>query len=147
MVPEAEFSAAQTQLTDLKKAEQKTRIAGLIKGWKDKGLVLPANEAGLYEYMAQLEDAGQEFSFSKAEGGEGKKTPAQFFADFMAAQPPVIKIGGNGRVIDEGALDVNNTEAVTKAANDFMAAEEKEGRTISAANAVQHVIRTATDAK
>lgn len=148
MVPQAEFSAAQTELANLKKVEQKTRIAGLIKGWKVKGLVLPANEAGLSEYMAQLEDAGQEFSFSKAEGGEGKKTPMQFFADFMAAQPPVIKLGGGSKTDGgESALDVNDTAAVTTAANDFMAAEAEKGRHVSSAAAVQHVVSVANGAK
>lgn len=146
-VSQAEFSAAQTELVNLKKAEQKTRIAVQIKSWKDKGVILPADEAGLSEYMATLEAGGAEFSFSKAEGGEEKKTPAQFFADFMATRKPVIKLGGSGSGGEDGALDVTSTAAVTKAANDFMAAEEKEGRTVSSANAVQHVIRTATTAK
>lgn len=147
-VSKAEFAAQQTELINLKKAQQKDRIAAQIKSWQDKGVILPADVAGLSEYMASLEAGGTEFSFSKAEGGEEKKTPAQFFADFMATRKPVIKLGGGGNSGgDDGALDVTNTAAVTKAANDFMAAEEKDGRTVSAANAVQHVIRTATAAK
>lgn len=147
MVPRADFAAKEQELLTIKKTEQKTRLQGLIDGWKKKGVIVPADEAGLLEYMASQEDAGQEFSFSRAEGAAAeKKTPAQFFMDFMAGRKPVMKIGADkGNDVD--TLDVTNTAAVTKAANDFMAAEEKEGRAVSAANAVQHVIRTATTAK
>lgn len=150
MVPQADFAAAQTALTDLKKAEQKTRIAAQIKGWKDKAVILPAHEVGLAEYMAAQEDGGAEFSFSKGEGTNaevGKKTQAQFFADFMASLKPVIKLGGSGQADDATPLNTQSATDLTKAANDFMAAEAKEGRNVSSAQAVQHVISLASAAK
>lgn len=145
-VSQADFAAKEAELTTLKKAQQKERIGAQIKGWKEKGLIVPADEAGLAEYMAHLEDGGQEFSFSKAEGGEAKKTPMQFFSDFMAARKPVIKLG-NGSKADDVPLNTKSTEDISKAASDFMAAEAKQGRNISAASAVQHVISVASAAK
>ena len=144
----AEFAATQTQLVTLQKERQAERIAAHIKRWKDKGVIVPAGEAGMAEFMASQEDGDAEFSFSKAEGGEAKKTRLQFFIDFMDASKPVIKLGGTGQpAADGGALDTNDTAAVSKAASDFMAAEQKDGRVVSAANAVQHVIRVATVGK
>lgn len=145
---QAQFAAQAAELLTLKKGQQKERIAAQIKVWKDKGQIVPADEDGLAEYMASLEDAGQEFSFSKAEGGEAKKTPLQFFSDFMSARKPVVKLGGTGQPAPDGdVLDTTDTAAVSKAASDFMAAESKEGRVVSSASAVQHVIRTAAAAK
>lgn len=141
-----EFAATQTKLVTLQKERQKERIAAQIKGWKDKGVIVPADEAGLAEYMASLEDGGAEFSFSKAEGGEDKKTPAQFFADFMSARKPVVKLGSSSQA-DDAPLNTQSTADITKAASDFMAAEAKEGRNVSSAQAVQHVISLATTAK
>lgn len=146
-VSKAEFAATQTQLVTLQKERQKERIATQIKGWKDKGVIVPADEAGLSEYMATLEDGGAEFSFSKAEGGEDKKTPAQFFADFMSARKPVVKLGSSGQADDATPLNTQSAADLTKAANDFMAAEAKEGRNVSSAQAVQHVISLASAAK
>jgi hypothetical protein len=147
MVPEADFTAAQTELLTIKKAEQKTRIATQIADWKAKGIILPRDEAGLSEYMASLEDEGKEFSFAKAEGGEEKKTALAFFSEFMASRGPVVKIGG-GKEGDQGdALDVNDSAAVSLAASDFMAAEKGKGRHIGAAAAVQHVIAVAKGEK
>lgn len=143
---QAQFAAKDVELVTLKRERQKERIGAQIKGWKDKGLIVPADEVGLFEYMASLEDGGQEFSFSKAEGGEAKKTPMQFFSDFMAARQPVIKLG-NGSKADDVPLNTQSTPDISKAASDFMAAEAKEGRNISAASAVQHVISTAAATK
>lgn len=139
-----QFAAKDAELLTLKAAQQKERIAAHIKRWKDKGQIVPAEEAGLAEFMASQEDGDVEFSFSKAEGGEAKKTRLQFFLDFMDASKPVIKLGNGGQpAADDGALDIGDTAAVSKAASDFMAAEEKDGRVVSAASAVQHVIRMA----
>lgn len=141
------FSAAQTELLSLKKERQTERIAAQIKGWKEKGLILPAEEAGLAEYMAAQEDAG-EFTFSRAEGGEGKKTPAQFFSDFMATRKPVIKLGGGhggdqGRH-DDGLVDGSDPHQLAEAAQSYMKQQADKGITVSLPEAVA---RAAAQAK
>lgn len=89
----AEFAAKEAELLKLQSERQTERIAAQIKGWKTEGKVLPAEEAGLAEFMASLESAGAEFTFSASDGKEAKKTPSQFFVEFMAARKPLVKLG------------------------------------------------------
>lgn len=134
----ANFAAAQQELRTLKSQQQATRIAAQITGWAEKGLVLPAEVPGLAEFMAHIEDAeAATFSFSAA-GAEVKKTAAEFFAEFMAARPPAVKL--RERSQDAGnTVDLTSGTAIAKAASDFQAAEEKAGRTITIEAAIAHV--------
>lgn len=141
----AEFAATQAELIKLQAERQSERIAAQIKEWKAGGKVLPAEETGLAEFMAAIEGADAEFTFSAADGKEAKKTPAQFFAEFMAGRSAVVKLGRtsaeNG---DPGAvLDKTNPRAIARAASEFKASEEKAGREISIDAAVEHVTRQA----
>jgi hypothetical protein len=136
---QADFAAAQAELVTLKKASQTARHTSLIDGWKAKGLIVPADEEGLLEYMAQQEDGGSEFSFSKAQGGEGKKSSQQWFLDFMAARKPVVKLGNAGDAGDADPVNLTSATEIANAANDFMATEKAAGRIVNIASAVQHV--------
>lgn len=139
----ATFAANQAELVTLRKERQSERIALLIDGYKAKGLILPAEENGMNEFMASLEDAGVEFTFSKAEGGEAKKTPAQFFADFMAARKPVIKLGP--AVVSEGAPQVDGSDPAQLAqeARNFMKAQADKGVIVTLPQAVAHAAASA----
>ncbi|MDP9990890.1 hypothetical protein J2W28_002060 [Variovorax boronicumulans] len=138
----AEFASKDEELTQLRVKVRSDRIGGLIKGWKAEGKVLPAEELGLAEFMGALEDAESEFTFSAGDGKEAKKTPAVFFAEFMAARSPLIKLGRTTRTGDDpgvSAVDLKDSNAIAKAARTFQAAEAKEGREISIEAAVTHV--------
>lgn len=136
----AEFAAKNAELVQIKVERQRERIANQITGWKAEGKVLPAEEAGLAEFMAQLEDAGAEFAFSASDGKEAKKTPAQFFADFMASRKALVKLGMRQAAADPApGLDMSDANAIAKAARSFQAAEALEGREISIDVAVAHV--------
>jgi hypothetical protein len=87
------FAAQAAELTQLRGERQAERIAQQIEGWKSKGQLIPAEEPGLAEFMAGLEGQDAELNFSAADKSEVKKTMAQFFADFMAARKPVVKLG------------------------------------------------------
>lgn len=137
------FAAAEAALTKLGKERQAERIDAEVKGWKDKGLILPAEEAGLREYMAAQEGAGVEFTFSKAEGGEAKKTPAQFFTDFMASRKPVIKLGGSKGEDQGDAVDGNDAHQLAQAAQTFMKDQSAKGISVSLPEAVAHAARHA----
>ena len=137
------FTAAQTELATLRKERQAERIDGQIKGWKDKGLIVPAEEAGLREYMAAQEDGGGEFTFSKAEGGEAKKTQAQYFSDLMSSRKPVIKLGG-GITEDPGnQVNGNDPYQLAQAAQSFMKTQLDKGIEVSLPEAVEHAARQA----
>lgn len=140
---QANFTKAQGELTTLHKERQTERIGAQIKEWKAKGLILPADEAGLAEFMAAQED-GAELTFSKAEGGEAKKTPAQFFADFMASRKPVVKLGGAGNADDADPIDAANPHALAEAAQTFMKAQKDKGITVSLPEAVMHAAKQAS---
>jgi hypothetical protein len=110
---------------------------------KAEGKVTPAEEVGLADFMAALENGTAEFSFTAAgTSTPTKKTPAQWFADFMAARAPVVKLGADARLAgDQAAADVNLQDGVAlgNAAREFMAAEERAGRMVTVEAAVAHV--------
>jgi hypothetical protein len=137
---EAQFSAAQAELMRLQSEQQRTRITHQVEGWKAKGLVTPAESAGLVEFMASIETAGAaQFEFSAAGGAAATKTPAEWFGEFMASRQPVVRIGPR-RDEDPGpVLDKSNPRAIADAALEFQAAEHKLGRVISIESAVTHV--------
>lgn len=134
-----QFSAQGAELAELRAERQRERIGTQINGWKAAGKLLPAEEAGLAEFMAALEGGSTaEFAFSRA-GAEAKLTPAAFFAAFMDARGPLVKLGHRE---DEGAavqLDTSDYTAISRAAQQYIADEAKAGRTVGAAEAVAHV--------
>lgn len=138
---EAQFSAAQAELMRLQSEQQHTRITHQVEGWKAKGLVTPAESAGLVEFMASIETAGAaQFEFSAAGGAADKKTPAEWFAEFMAARKPVVTIGHRQEGDPVPVLDKANPRAIADAAVEFQAAEAKLGRVVSVEAAVAHVM-------
>lgn len=111
----AEFTAATELANRLLRERQTERIAGQINGWKAAGQLLPAEEPGLAEFMAQLEGApggtAATFEFmaagAAADAPKVKKTPADYFAEFMARRGPLVKLGAKaGSETDPGAGDV-----------------------------------------
>lgn len=96
----AEFTAAQQQLKQLKTQAQADRIKVQITGWKAAGMLLPAEEPGLAEFMATLEGEPEStaatFEFTAADKAATKKTAAQYFADFVAARGRLVKLGAVG---------------------------------------------------
>lgn len=149
----AEFTAATELANRLQRERRLERIAAQITAWKAAGLLLPAEEAGLAEFMVALESGGAEaFEFMAAGAPQGaakdKKTPGEFFAQFVAARGPLVKLGAQGGAdADPGAaaagLDLTDARAIAAAAQEFQAAEEKAGRVIAIDVAVAHVVRNA----
>lgn len=138
---EARFAAQGAELAELRAERQAERIGSQINGWKAAGKVLPAEEAGLAEFMASLESAG-EFTFSApGTAGELKKTPADWFAAFMAARPPVVKLGLQSASEATAAqhVDLADTQAIVQAATEWQFAQQQKGITVSVEQAVQHV--------
>jgi len=138
----ANFAAKDQELIRLRAERRDERIAAQIKEWKAAGTLLPAHESGLSEFMAALEDAGAEFTFAAGDGKDAKKTPSQFFADFMAGLGPLVKLGRvGGAESDPGDTGVVPTSAreIAKAASDFQASEALAGRAISIDAAVAQV--------
>jgi len=134
------FSAQGQELAELRATRQAERVSGLINGWKAQGLIVPADEVGMREFMGVLDDSAT-FEFSApGNAAPSSKSPLDWFAQFMAARKPVVQLGKLGKVDDAaGGVDINDPTALTGAANEFMASEKAAGRTVSFEFAVQHV--------
>lgn len=144
----SQFSAQSTELLQLQGERQRERIGATLAGWKAAGYLLPAEEPGLAEFMAALDGGTAEaFEFTAAGANTpAKKTPAEFFAEFVARRGALVKItGGQAANTTDPAPALNNQSArqIADAALEFQAAEEKAGRSISIDVAVAHVTRQA----
>lgn len=143
---EAKFSAQGKELAELRAERANEKVTGLLNDWKAKGLIVPADEAPLREFMGALEGL-EAFEFSAAEGqAPTSKQPLSFFAEFMAARKPVVKLGGGGKVEDVAALNLGDANDITAKAHEFQKAEADAGRTVSFELAVQHVTTQAAQA-
>ncbi|ACH72948.1 head maturation protease [Burkholderia phage KS10] len=136
----AEFSQriadANARAETIEAERRAERISTQIAGWVKEGRVLPAEQSGLAEFMAQIEAGGQSFEFA-ASNGTVKKTPAQWFAEFMSARAPVVKLGQ--RDIGDAQTDATDPQAIANAATEFMKSQSDKGITVSYADAVLHV--------
>lgn len=140
----AEFAKANTDLTALRSAEQTTRISAQVEGWKAAGKLTAAEATGMAQYMASLEALStSEFTFSKADGAQGKLTPYQFHVASIEARAPSIKLGQQSAAGDDAALDVDDTAAIVGKAHAFMASEQAAGRVVNIAMAVDRVTKGA----
>lgn len=145
----SQFTASTAELEQLRAERQRERIASQIAGWKQAGLLLPAEEPGLAEFMAALEggEPGASFEFTAADGkATAKKTGAEYFAEFVAARGKLVKLTGAGGKAGgdsdpKPAVDLNDANAIARAASEFQQAEATAGREVSIAAAVSHVTR------
>lgn len=139
---QAQFAAQGQELAELRAQRRDERAQGLIDGWKAKGLILPADEAGLREFMGALDQA-EAFEFTApGAAAPAKKGLLDFFAEFVSARKPAVKLGGSGagsQTGDDVALDLQDPVAINAAAAEFQKAEQAAGRLCSFEFAVQHV--------
>lgn len=143
---QAQFSAQGQELAELRAARTNEKVTGLLNDWKAKGLIVPADEAPLREFMGALEGL-EAFEFSAAEGqAPTSKQPLGFFAEFMAARKPVVKLGGGGKVDDVAALNLGDANDIAAKAHEFQKTQADAGRTVSFEYAVQHVTDQAAQA-
>jgi len=136
----AKFAAQGAELGELRQQRKDERIGTQINAWKAAGLVTPAEEPGLREFMGVLEDAAVELTFSAGEGQgatEVKKAPKDWFAHFMATRKPLVRLGKDGRM-DEVVDDQTSDDPVVVAAKaqNYMAEQAKAGITVSLPEAV-----------
>lgn len=144
---QAQFAAQGQELAELRSQRRDEKAAALIDGWKAKGLILPADEAGLREFMGALDQA-EAFEFTApGASAPAKKGLLDFFAEFVSARKPAVKLGGGaggaGGADDDLALDLQDPVAINAAAVEFQKAENAAGRSCSFEFAVQHVANQA----
>lgn len=140
-----QFSAQGAELAELRAMRQREGHEREVQDWQAAGVVTPARASGMVEFMAALEGGeGGEFSFSAPDKSEAKKTPIQWFRDFMAGAK-AVKLGTT--VIDPKSaanpLDTSDYQAIVNAATEYVRTEAAAGRTVGVAEAVAHVKRQA----
>lgn len=118
-------------------------ISGLISDKEGNVRLTPAEAAGWAEALtfAQGIDATEtEFTFSAPDKSEPtKQNLYEFMKAKLSGRAPQLKLnkelGG-----EDAAVDASDSAAISKAASEFMASEEKAGRTVNIAEAVTHVV-------
>jgi hypothetical protein len=96
----ADFAEAEKNLKAREAALVRKEIDGEIDTLVAAGKVLPAQKAGLAEFMASLGDADQVVEFG--EGDDQKKvSPRQFMRDYLASMPKLVDFKEHAR--DDGA--------------------------------------------
>lgn len=133
----ADFAEAEKNIKAREIAIAKKEIGLEVDALITAGKVLPAQKAGLVEFMAGLADAEQVVEFG--EGDQAKKvSPRQFMRDFLAAQPKVVDFQERSPDNKPGATELTATELAAKATayRDKLAAS---GQTISFTEAVDAV--------
>lgn len=117
----------------LAKKETALEVDALITA----GKVLPAQKAGLVEFMASLDDSDTTVEFGEGETAK-KVSPRQFMKDFLSAQPKVVDFKEHSADSKPGAVDLTATELAAKATQyrDGLLAK---GQTISFTEAVDAV--------
>lgn len=139
----AQFAAQGMELAELRAERQTERLNTQVNTWISAGLVTPAEAPGMAQFMAALE-SGQSvaFRFSAPDKSTPSQTPAQWFAAHVAARK-AIKLGAAGRLADEppATVDLTSTQAITRAAQQYLADEGRAGRVIDITEAIVHVTR------
>lgn len=143
-----QFSAQGAELAELRAQRQRETQQLQVREWVAAGLVTPAEQPGMAEFMSALE-AGQAEAFSFAAPGqaaEAKQTPAEWFRAFVSGRKAVrlSKFPAADPKTDATALDTSDYQAVARAATEYVRSEAQAGRVVSSAQAVAHVTAQAT---
>lgn len=133
----ADFAEKEKSIAEREKALAKKEIETEIDGLVAAGKVLPAQKAGLAEFMSSLTDAEQVVEFG--EGEQAKKvSPRQFMRDFLSSMPKLVEFGEKSGDDKGSAQDLTAQELADKAVA-YSEAMSKKGITVSATDAVAAV--------
>lgn len=138
----APLTAAQARVKELEFAQRRGSAKAEIDALVTAGKLTPAQAAGAAEFLAQLDADANEFEFSGADNKSAKAKPGAWFRGLLNALPKQIGVGPSGQ---EGVdrIDPNNANELAKRATEFQASELRAGRTITIAEAVNHVSKQA----
>ncbi|WP_333661019.1 hypothetical protein [Acinetobacter sp.] len=134
----ADFSEQQTALKQREQQIAKREIGLQIDALIKDGKVLPANKAGLVEFMASLDDGDHVIEFGEGDKAV-KQSPRQFMTDFLANQPKVIEFGEVSGSDGGGGNTSLNPQELGKKAQAYHQKEAAAGNHISFSEAVAAV--------
>lgn len=134
----ADFAEKQADIAKRESTLMRKEIGMEIDALVAAGKVLPAQKAGLVEFMASLDEAEQVIAFGEGDGAK-KLSPRQFMRDFLGAMPKVVDFKEHSR--DAGASSADELSGV-ELAEKITAYQETmsaKGITVSATEAVMAV--------
>jgi len=139
----SDFSVSEELLQQQLDSERRQRLTTDFTAFVDGSNLTPAQAEGAVDFMLQLSDAEDtQFEFSAGEGDKSqhiKKTPLQWFKDFAAAVPKQVDTTETNA--GEAGIDMDDANALAKAAQDFVASEAESGRTVLVSAAMNHVTK------
>lgn len=144
---EAQFAEREQKLAARERQAQRQQIADFVEGLvEDSARVLPVYAPVVEEMLATVDHAeAQADAPIVVEFGEGdakeKKPLGQALRDWLAALPKQVAYGEH-LVPASDAPDVSSPAKVAEAARDYVDEQATKGRTVSYAEAVQHVKAT-----
>lgn len=135
----ADFAERERTIAERERALAKREIGTQIDGLIAEGKVLPAQKAGLVEFMASLDDTAQTVEFG--EGAQAKKqSPRQFMADYLGALPKVVDFQEHSKPNGAQSIEDLGAEELAKRAADYHAKQAKAGNDISFSEAMNVVV-------
>lgn len=111
-----------------------------VRSLDDSGKVTPAMKVGLSDFLQGLNNE-QTFSFSDGAGDDAETTitPFEFAKNFFNSLPDNFSALTSEMVTDDNAPEAGESKNIGQRAQDYMTSEAAAGRTISIAEAVDHV--------
>jgi hypothetical protein len=131
----AELARQRATFAEERRQARQADDATFVEALVQKGVVLPANKADTLALLSALPADG-ELMVAFAEGG-AKHTSHAAMRALLARQLPAVTFGQHTR--GEGAVDTADPKAIQARAHEYMEAEAKAGRTVTVAQAVDHV--------
>jgi hypothetical protein len=112
---DADFAEKQAELTKREAAMARKEIGLELDALIAAGKVLPAQKAGLVEFMAALDESG---TVEFGEGDQAKKTnPRQFMRDYLGALPALVDFKEHSRDDGKDGKELSLAEAQRKVAS------------------------------
>lgn len=141
---QAEIDALKAQIAKIQADTRRAEFIAFCDQLKAEGKLTPAMIPQVQNFMETLYAAG-EYEF--AEGDQTvKKSALETFKEFLQKLPKQVEFGEHAtrEKAGEGRVDLDDPQAIAKAAVEYKETEEKAGRTISITEAVKHVTQGGT---
>lgn len=133
----ADFAEAEKNLKAREAQIARKEIGIEVDALITAGKVLPAQKAGLVEFMAGLADAEATVEFGEGEAAQ-KVSPRKFMKDFLGSMPKVVDFGERSGDPKPGGTELTAQELAAKA-GEYHAAQAAKGNHISFTEAVDAV--------
>ena len=135
----ADFAERERTIAERERALAKREISTQVDALIAQGKVVPAQKAGLVEFMASLDDTAQTVEFG--EGAQAKKqSPRQFMSEYLGAMPKVIDFNEHSKPDGAKSVEELGAEELGKRTAEYHAKQLNAGHHISFSEAMSVVV-------